>query len=366
MHAQVSVFTPPPPLSSVLQPACFPLPSVPHPLACTSMISRRLEAGRVVRSALPVKWQTIVGSANIGKTVLAQHVAYYLYERGVFKYVVFVELEKITSIVDVVCKLVSAVRLCFGRGFPAASRDENMAIVKDVINGHEREKVLIVLDNLDPCLKSDAAELVSQLLGMCGNSSVIVTCRVALLPRAGVQEGIVELGHLSDSEIVQVFLSETNREPLDVQELNGGLLPKHPVIIACDGLPGIASLFARLRKAAKGSLNNAMWQVIGGLPREALVQLWRDDATLLSEVVQRLRTALLVGDSTCISCVTAMPGVMARNCVGTVRMCWHRSNVFTPAHYRVRLQLKTFAFIARSALKCLAMLSLSLGVLTRM
>lgn len=259
-----------------------------------------MEAGDIVRSG--AKWTTITGPPGSGKSVLATDVAHFLSEReGDLCSFIFVKLAGVLTVAGVMCNIITQLRACLGRGVASDSVDENRAAVQAIIGD---DKCLLVLDGCAPPLSSDVARLVSDLLRACRDLSVLVTSVAALRPPepcALEREETWELRALPPADIVKVFRGVIDR-PISEDELNGGSFGEHPVIIivACNGLPGLAERFARLWNTVActipgpgNRLNDVLWRAIrAGGP----------DAEALSRAMQTC-------SRTCVLCVVAaLPG----------------------------------------------------------
>ena len=260
------------------------------------MVGRRLDASEIVRSR--ARWQTITGPPGSGKSVLATEIAHFLSERdaAVCKFI-YVKLDGVLAIAGVLCSIITMLRKCLGRGAAVDSVDANRATVMMIVGDM---RCLLVLDNCPTALSSAIAQLVSDLLRACQNLSVLATSVSALRPPepcALEREEPLELLRMPPVDIIKVFLGFIDRTVL-VDELDGGSFPDHPVIVACNGLPGLAEHFARVwRRTSHGlnnRLNNVLWRSIRAGGR---------DAEVLNEAMQSGRSR------TCVLCVVAaLPG----------------------------------------------------------
>ena len=267
------------------------------------MVGHRVDASDIVRSS--ARWKTITGPPGSGKSVLALDVAHFLSEReGDLCKFIFVNVNVVLDIhgvAGVLCSIITELsRVRLGHCVATDSVDGNRAAVQTIIGD---EKCLLVLDNCAPSLSSDIAQLVSDLLRSCGNLSVLTTSVRALRPPepcALEREETRELLVLPDDDIARVFMGAIGR-PIIYYELDGGIFVHHPVIVACNGLPGLAHHFALLWKnvartnPGRNLLNDVLWRIIrAGGP----------DADMLSRAMQS-------GSRTCVLCVVeALPCAM--------------------------------------------------------
>jgi non-specific serine/threonine protein kinase len=216
--------------------------------AINSFVGRERELAELAPLVQTAPLVTLVGAGGVGKTRLAQELAWRAkgdFADGVW----FVQLAELSDASLVPSAIAAAVRL------PDASVRKTTALLADYL---QHQHLLLVLDNCEHLVEG-CAELVALLLQTCPNLHVLATSRESLalmgemiwpveplgLPDLGGSHTAAELAH---TPAIHLFVDRANllNPAFAVTDDNAAVLVR--VCVALDGIPLAVELAAALTR----------------------------------------------------------------------------------------------------------------------